>query len=115
MWIFTRDGYFSGVQKDCGADEVLVRSRQRCDLVRLGEKLGLKLRIRETPLSDYRYRAVLKKADWGRYLSDSALNLDYDNFKNTVPKQDHRRHNAYMRCWEALLAWQEGSPRPRGR
>jgi hypothetical protein len=109
MWIFTKDGYFSAVQKDCNADEVLVRSRQKSDLVSLGKKIGIKLRLRETPLSDYRYRTVLKKADWGRYLAEAALNLDYDNFKDTVPKSDFRRHGAYLQCWEALLQWQESS------
>ena len=73
MWIFTREGYFSTVQKDCGADEVLVRSRQRCDLVRLGEKLGLKLQIKKTLLSDYRYRAVREKGKTGLGISRNRL------------------------------------------
>jgi hypothetical protein len=104
------DGWlFSVVKKDCKLDEILVRSRQKSDLVALGKKIGIKLRIRETPLGDYRYRAVLKKADWARYLTEVALELDYDNFKNTVPKKDRRRHKAYLRCWETLLSWQEGS------
>jgi hypothetical protein len=109
MWIFTRDGYYSAVHKDCKGDEVLVRSRQRGDLLALGKKLGVDLRIKQTVLSDYRYRAVMKKADWAKYLAETALELDYDNFKNTVPKTDFKRHSAYLRCWEALCSWQESS------
>ena len=115
MWIFTKDGYFSAVQKDCKADEILIRSRQKSDLIMLGKKLGIKLRIIETPLSDYRYRAVMKRSDWARYLAEAALELDYDNFKDTVPKRDFLRHKAFLRCWEALLDWQESSRTRKGR
>lgn len=115
MWIFTRDGFYSAVKKECAIDEILVRARQRMDLVGLGRKIGQKLRIEETPLSDYRFRTVVKKADWAKYLAEAALELDYGNFKNTVPKGDFRRHNAYVRCWEALCDWQVETRRPTGR
>ena len=81
----------------------------------LGKKLGIKLRIIETPPSDYRFRTVLKKSDWARYLAEAALELDYDNFKDTVPKRDLLRQEAYLRCWEALLDWQECSRTRKGR
>lgn len=109
MWVFTKEGFFSVVQKDCEADEVLVRSRQKRDLIGLAEKIGVKVKLLEGVGTDYRYRAVVKKKDWAKYLSDSALDLDYDNFKNTVSNRDHRRHSAYLRVWEALLAWQEST------
>jgi len=35
MWLFTTDGFYSVVKKDCLPDEVLVRTRQKIDLVRL--------------------------------------------------------------------------------
>ena len=107
MWVFTRQGFYSVVQKNCGEDEALVRSRQKSDLVALGKKLGIELRVQENAGTDYRFRAVVKKADWARYLTDAVLELDYSNFKNTVPQRDYRRHNAYMRCWEALFEWQK--------
>jgi hypothetical protein len=109
MWIFTRDGFYSAVHKDSKEDEFLVRSRQRADPIVLGKKLGLKIKIKETALNDYRYRAVMKKTDWAKYLAEAALELDYDNFKNTVPRDDFMRHSAYLRWWEALCDWQESS------
>jgi hypothetical protein len=102
MWIFTRDGFYSAVHKDCKEDEVLVRSRQKADLLALGKKIGLKLKIARTALSDYRYRTVVKKDDWAKYLSEAALELDYNNFKNKVPRTEFKRHSACLRCWEAL-------------
>jgi hypothetical protein len=111
MWLFTRQGFFSAVQKGCGQDELLVRSRQKADLIALGKKLGIKIQLQEGAGTDYRYRAVLKKADWVRYLSESALELDYPNFKNTFSKSDFTRHQAYLRCWETLFEWQESSRR----
>lgn len=115
MWVFTVEGFYSVVKKDCAEDEVLVRSRQRADLVRLGEKLSLKVQIQEKAGTDYRFRTVLKKEQWAEYLADAALSLDYPNFKATVPKQDFRRHEAYLRCWEALFEWQEGSRKRKDR
>jgi hypothetical protein len=109
MWVFTKDGFYSVVQKDCRPDEVLVRSRQRADLVKLSMKLGLKVKIREQAGTDYRYRTVIKKTDWARYAAEAALDINYPNFKDRVPKRDFRRHDAYLRCWEALFEWQESS------
>ncbi|MCL5406613.1 MAG: hypothetical protein M1398_07840 [Deltaproteobacteria bacterium] len=42
MWVFTRQGFYSVVQKSCDEDEVLVRSTQKSDLVALEKKLGIR-------------------------------------------------------------------------
>jgi|WetSurMetagenome_2_1015567.scaffolds.fasta_scaffold688626_2 hypothetical protein len=99
MWIFTEIGYFSVVKKSCQDDEVIVRARVREDLVRL--------KIRADSGTDYRFRAVIKKAHLAEYLQQAVLTLNYDNFKDTVPHKDSARKSAYLRCWEALCAWQE--------
>jgi hypothetical protein len=51
----------------------------------------------------------MKKSDWAKYLSEAALNIDYPNFKDSIPKRDQRRLSAYLRVWKALLGWQESS------
>ena len=111
MWIFTKHGFYSVVKKDCGEDELLVRSRQKADLLRLGKKLGIEVPIQDGVGSDYRYRTVLKKVDLAKYLTETVSELDYDNFKAMLPKCDLRRHAAYFGCWEALLSLQETSPK----
>lgn len=111
MWCFTTDGFFSVVRKDCEADELLVRTRQKSDLINLGKKLGIEVKVQENAGSDYRFRAVMKKTDWTKYLADMALELDYPNFKATIAKQDSRRHDAYLRFWRTLFDWHESLPR----
>jgi len=114
MWIFTKHGFYSVVKKGCADDELLVRSRQKADLINLGKKLGIKIQIRDGAGSDYRYRSVLKKVDLAKYLAETVSELDYSNFKDTVPKRDFLRQEAYLRCWEALLDWQQSSQNRKG-
>jgi len=38
--------------------------------------------------------------------------LDYGNFKATIPRSDWLRHDAYYKCWKAMWAWQGGMRRP---
>lgn len=114
MWVFTRDGFFSVVKKECKADEVMVRARQKSDLLGLGKKLNLTLCIQTDAGTDYAFRAVLKQSDWAGYLADEAMLLDYENFKGSLSKKDHERQNAYFQCWRALLNRQEQS-RPKNR
>ena len=33
-------------------------------------------------------------------------NLDYKNFKATIPYNDEAKHEAYFRCWEIMNEWQ---------
>ncbi len=37
---------------------------------------------------------------------DAVIDVDYDNFKNTIPRMDYKKHEVYMRCWEAMYKWQ---------
>lgn len=114
MWVFTRDGFFSVVKKGCETDEVMVRARQKSDLVELGTRLNFTLCIQTDTGTDYAFRAVLKKSDWAGYLADEAMHLDYENFKGALSNKDHARQTAYCQCWKALLDWQEQS-RPKRR
>ena len=38
--------------------------------------------------------------------------LDYGNFKATLPSSDRLRHESYFKCWEVMSEWQ-GKLRPR--
>jgi hypothetical protein len=42
------------------------------------------------------------------YLSQLSLieNIDYGNFKATLPSSDRLRHDAYYKCWKAMDEWQ---------
>jgi len=106
MWIYTTDGFYSVVHdRYCEPDELMIRARKREDLERLNA-YNIKGDIIELPHADYRYRIPVKRAIWSKYLTQYAQNLRYNNFKNTLPPQDHSRHEAYYKCWEAMYTFQ---------
>lgn len=113
MWICDATGFYSIVKKDCGADEMLVRARVYEDLKRLADKLTIPATaIIETPRADYRYRMTAKASAIAEYLAASALAIDYDNFKASLPLKtpmDIKRARAYADVWGTLRQLQ-----PRG-
>jgi len=52
--------------------------------------------------ADYPYRVFMNKAEWGRYLADQAMDIDYTNFKNRIGQIDATRANVYLKAWSAL-------------
>lgn len=108
MWLFTKDGFYSIVHKDCEKDELTVRARVKKDLEKMLKKVGVKAVIHDWSGSDYRFRVVMKRADFVRYMVDYGENLQYDNFKNTIPHDDVVRHEAYFGVWSAGMQLQRG-------
>ncbi len=112
MWLYTKLGFFSIVYKTpCKKDELLVRSRCRQDLEALSKKLSqssdFKGEIIESKDSDYSCRIVVPRAILAPFIADLMKNLDYANFKGTIPYNDRLRHDAYFKCWDAMYEWQE--------
>lgn len=102
MWIMLSDCFFSIVHKDCGQDELLVRARRPGDI----EKVFPDALVKETPGNDYRYRAVIKRADVCRAINEKINNLNYPNFKDTCYEDD--LHNAYLGVWRNMEKIQPG-------
>ena len=115
MWLLTSIGFFSVVCKpeDCERRTLTVRARIRCDLETLRDRYLPSLdEIQESELSDYRYRAVVLRADFARALGRLALELDYPNFKAEVARrQGLDRAALYEEVWRmlAVLAVNERS------
>ena len=111
MWLYTKLGFFSIVHKPpCKKDELLARTRCREDLEALSNKpnqtSNFKGEIIESPSSDYAYRMVVPKSILASFMTSLMMNLDYTNFKATIPYNDEPRHEAYFKCWEAMNEWQ---------
>jgi hypothetical protein len=104
MWIMTIDGFYSVVKKPGQENEVTVRSRVKTDLEKLLSKLNSEISIQEGVGTDYPFRVVMSQADWGNYVQKVAMDIEYDNFKNTLDSSDHHRHEAYFKCWSALTS-----------
>jgi hypothetical protein len=111
MWVFTKDGFYSAVfDKYCQRDELMIRTRCKDDLCLLSKKLkGYfdESEIVESEHADYRFRMKVPKQSWAEYLSNSALDIDYANFKDhAVTAGDGLRKDAYYQVWTALYQWQ---------
>lgn len=111
MWVFSTTGFYSVVQKSpCKKDEVLVRTRCKEDIEFLAkaleEKHSFKGKILSTPRADYGFRMVVPKESWAAYLTNLVMDLDYGNFKDTIPENDSLRHAAYLTSWRAMFDFQ---------
>jgi hypothetical protein len=111
MWLYTELGFYSIIHKQpCNRDELLVRTRSKIDIDKLKQKLKAKYQfdgeIIDSPKADYAYRMIVSRKIFSAFVADAVMEIDYDNFKNTVPRMDYKRHEAYMNCWEAMYEWQ---------
>ena len=108
MWIFTPFGFFSIVQKTHDAsDQLTIRGRVRADLENLVSHLPSASVIREDRDADYRFRITADKDDLAYVMARLVVDLDYDNFKNQVAKeQGHDRAVCYGQVWSTLYELQ---------
>ena len=126
MWIFTLDGFFSGVEHAENNDFIHIRARWREDLENLKAALRIQrmsatfdyplhdesnalwnimdLAIQETPAADYPYRMNVTRKEWQFYLKKAAEAIDYTNFKNAVHDRggDADRLDRYFAVWSAM-------------
>ncbi len=103
MWLFTTTGFYSIVQKP-GETRLTVRARVRSDLDRLRKKFMPELSETFVDVgTDYRYRAFVDHAAFGRGIARVGEALHYANFKGEVARtQSSRRAAAYSNAWTAL-------------
>ena len=101
MWLMTKHGFYSIVQKERG--EYHVRARVRKDLENLQERVPLAGReIQASKETDYPYRLIVGEAEVLKVLRFLGETLDYSNFKDTVADTPDQaaRHDLYAQFWE---------------
>ena len=115
MWVFTTDGFFSAVEHWDDEALVMIRARDKHDLLHLRMTLTSlhpkhrDVQIEHTPTGDYEWRLTVSKASWANYLTEAALEIDYYNFKDAVKfKQGTERANIYMGVWSVMRRLQDG-------
>lgn len=111
MWIYAKTGFYSVVHKPpCREDELLVRVRCKDDIDKLQKLLKSEYQFNgeviDSPKADYAYRMIVPRETFASFLANVAMLMDYDNFKNTIGRKDYKRHDAYLRCWDAMYEWQ---------
>lgn len=109
MWLITAQGFYSVVAHRNDPEKLLVRARVREDLETLREQIP-DMRIFSDRQADYRWRAIVSRAEWVVALAQLAEEIDYANFKNAVrDSQGADRSRLYARVWEALRGLQQDS------
>ena len=98
MWIVLNKSFLSIVKNRNNENDLLVRARVKGDIEKVFENAD----VFEDENADYKYRAYIDRKNVADKISDELLKINYDNFKNSVSKDEYNRKNAYMNVWSAL-------------
>lgn len=114
MWIFLPTGYYSAVNDKYKPEHVLVRCRLKVHAERLsGFFVEQKPEVVETAgKADYRWRVSITKKQWAEFVAYSALQVDYDNFKNEALRNaktwvDREYEHTLHSVWGHMLRLQD--------
>lgn len=113
MWICSKFGFFSVVQK--APDEYHVRARCRKDLTNLKKASGITAKIHRSEPADYRFRMVLHEGQWRIAGAALLASIDYANFKGIIAQTPHQadKLSAYSAFHHDMERWQNRSaPKP---
>jgi hypothetical protein len=110
MWIFTKDGFFSVVQHLGDDTKLIVRARDKHDLLHARARMpntyiGVMM---HTPNADYEWRFVCDRGVWQQYCEEAISNIDYANFKNSIFRKDEYRANLYAEVGAVMARLQNG-------
>jgi hypothetical protein len=101
MWLITPRGFYSAVAKPGDADEfVTVRARSERDIRNLADLIDAEPSRDDG--TDYRWRIRCSKSEWAGAVSTMADEIDYDNFKSRIAREDPERAHLLSRVWEVL-------------
>ena len=103
MWIALNNSFLSIVENRNNSSELLVRARVKGDI----ERVFPNAETFEDLSADYRYRALLKRDLVAKALAYQISEINYDNFKNSISKDEYQRHDAYLKVWGDLRALQD--------
>ena len=113
MWLMTKAGFFSVVQKptDRAGDTLTIRGRVKQDLETIRrEYLPSASPVREHSGTDYPFRIVAARVDFAAALTRIALDIDYSNFKNEIEEsQGSVRAYIYGEIWSCLTRLEDGA------
>jgi hypothetical protein len=101
MWLMTKHGFYSIVERQPG--EFHIRSRERDDLQNLVDRVPLPgAKIFDTPEADYAARIVTDRDTVSTVMAFLAKSLDYSNFKGKIDATPDQRHKPYHKVWDVM-------------
>jgi hypothetical protein len=93
MWFCFNNGFVSAVEHRDDKNTLVVRARRREHL----EDNFPNRKIVVGGSTDYKYRIFISKKDFAEIIKDRIMNINYDNFKNSV--EDDDLHELYNGFW----------------
>jgi len=105
MWIASKYGFYSIIQKDDGFH---VRGRLKGDLENLKEHSGLDCEVLKWDTADYRYRMIVPADKIAGVFTTLLDSIDYSNFKSQIGRTEDQREKlgAYHEIWGIMEAMQ---------
>ena len=100
MWLMTKHGFYSIVERKPG--EFHVRGRERQDLENLLNGVPLDTELFETPEADYRFRIVVDRDAVLSILAFLGDTLDYSNFKGEIDQTPDQSRKPYHKVWGVM-------------
>lgn len=105
MWIASKYGFFSIVEKENGFH---VRARVQHDLEELLAATGIAEQVQVWPGADYRYRIIVGAPAICKVFSTLSSSIDYSNFKSMIDATPNQRAKqyAYSDIWSTMYQLQ---------
>ena len=101
MWLMTKHGFYSIVQR--APDLFHVRARERQDLENLVSRVPLPgAVIVETQDADYACRIIASRKTVLAIMDFLGATVDYPNFKDKIHTTPDQRHKPYTRVWQVM-------------
>ena len=102
MWLMTKHGFYSIVEREPG--EFHVRGREKQDLENLLEGVPHipDVKLFETPDADYGFRIVVDRDAVLSIMSFLGETLDYHNFKGKIDQTPDQSRKPYHKVWHVM-------------
>jgi len=101
MWLMTKYGFYSIVQKPSG--EYHLRARERNDIENLIKHVPLtNVKISTSKSKDYAYRIIVEKTEVLAILQFLGETVDYANFKDIIDNIEDQKNKPYHEVWRVL-------------
>ena len=102
MWLFTSKSFLSIVADKDDPNRRLIRARTEGSI----EEMFPNAEVFEDNIADYRYRAFVTAAEVAEKVVEYIEDMDYTNFKNSIPPEKKKYHDACFGVWSIMLGLQ---------
>jgi hypothetical protein len=101
MWIYTSNGMVSIVQHNAKPNFVLVRARTQEHITHFLAPIP-NIDYFYLDNADYKWRALINKIDMDRLVMHHLTDINYFDFKGSIPKTDPDYYKACFAGWQAM-------------